>query len=86
MFSAQFAFTILLAMGQGSNSCTQLEFIIFRYTSLTLPQMKWKVIFAGEELLHKKVNNKEVYVNYDAMTDFTEDDAVKKYGDLTALT
>ena len=44
------------------------------------------MIFAGEELLHKKVNNKEVYVNYDAVTDFTEDDAVKKYGDLTALT
>ena len=48
--------------------------------------MKRKVVFAGEELLHKKVNNKEVYVNYDTITDFTEDDAVKKYGDLTALT
>ena len=44
------------------------------------------MIFAGEELLHKKVNNKEVYVNYDTMTDFTEDDAVKKYGNLPALT
>lgn len=91
MFSAHFAFTILLTMGmhgrlyQGSHSCTQLEVIIFTWASLTLLLIK-KVVFAEEELLHKKVKNKEVYVDYDTMTDFTEDDAVKKYGDLTALT
>ena len=43
-----------------------------------------EVVFAEEEFLHKKISNKDIYVDYGAMEDIAED-AVKQYGDLTAL-
>ena len=41
-------------------------------------------VFVEEEFLHKKISNKDVHVDYGAMADIPED-AVKQYGDLTAL-
>ena len=43
-----------------------------------------EVIFVEEEFLHKNICNKDVYMDYGAMADIPED-AVKQYGDLTAL-
>ena len=43
-----------------------------------------EVVFVEEEFLLKKIGNRDVYVDYGAMTDIPED-AVKQYGDLTAL-
>ena len=43
-----------------------------------------KVVFLEEVFLHKKISNKDVYVDYDTMVDIPED-AVKQYGDLTTL-
>ena len=43
-----------------------------------------EVVFVDEEFLHKNTTNKDVYVDYSAMADIQED-AVKKYGDLTTL-
>ena len=43
-----------------------------------------EVVFVQEEFLHKKLINKDVYVDYGAMADIPED-AVKQYGYLTAL-
>ena len=43
-----------------------------------------EVVFVQEEFLHKKLSNKDVYVDYGAMADIPED-AVKQYGYLTAL-
>ena len=37
-----------------------------------------------EEFLHKKINNKDVHVNYGSTGSIPED-AVRLYGDLTAL-
>ena len=33
-----------------------------------------EVIFVGEQFLHKKINKKGVYVEYDAMVDIPEDE------------
>ena len=39
-----------------------------------------------EEFLHKKVNNKDAYVDYGAAKDIPEDAcSLRQYGDLTAL-
>ena len=43
-----------------------------------------EVVFVYEEFLHKNMANKDVYVDYGAMAGIQED-AVKKYGDLTTL-
>ena len=43
-----------------------------------------KVLFVEEEFLQTNISNKDVYVDYGAMADIPED-AVKQYGDLTAL-
>ena len=43
-----------------------------------------EVAFVEEEFLLKKINNKNVYVDYGAMADIPEY-AVKQYGDLKAL-
>ena len=43
-----------------------------------------EVVFVEEEFLLKKISNRNVYVDYGAMADIPED-AVKQYGDLTAL-
>ena len=40
--------------------------------------------FIEEEFLHKKINNKDVYVDYGAVADISED-VVRQYGGLTAL-
>ena len=42
------------------------------------------MVFLEEELLYKKISKKDVYVDYGATTDIPQD-AVKQYGDLTAL-
>ena len=42
------------------------------------------VVFDEEEFLHKKISNKDVYVDYGAITDIPED-AVNQYGELTIL-
>ena len=41
-------------------------------------------LFVEEEFLHKKINYKDVYVDYSAMAN-TPENAVKQYGYLTAL-
>ena len=43
-----------------------------------------EVAFVEEEFLHRKISNKDVYVDYGAMADIPED-AVKQYGFSTAL-
>ena len=43
-----------------------------------------KVLFVEEEFLYKKISKKDVYVDYGATADIPQD-AVKQYGDLTAL-
>ena len=43
-----------------------------------------EVVFFEEEFLHKKIRNKDVYVDYSAMADIPED-AVKHHGDWIAL-
>ena len=43
-----------------------------------------EVVFVEEGFLQKKISKKDVYMDYGAMTDIPED-AVKQYGDLTAL-
>ena len=43
-----------------------------------------EVVFVEEDFLYKKISNKDVYVDYGATTDIPQD-AVKQYGDLTAL-
>ena len=42
------------------------------------------VVFDEEEFLHKKISNKDVYVDYGAIADIPED-AVNQYGELTIL-
>ena len=48
----------------------------------------WKkleeVVFVEEEFLYEKISKKDVYVDYGATADIPQD-AVKQYGDLTAL-
>ena len=43
-----------------------------------------EVVFVKEEFLHKKVRNKDVYVDYGAMDNFPKQ-AFKQYGYLAAL-
>ena len=43
-----------------------------------------EVVFVEEGFLQKKISKKDVYMDCGAMTDIPED-AVKQYGDLTAL-
>ena len=43
-----------------------------------------EVVFVEEEFLYKKISKKDVYVDYGATADIPQD-AVKQYGDLTAL-
>ena len=43
-----------------------------------------KVAFVEEEFLYKKISKKDVYVDYGATADIPQD-AVRQYGDLTAL-
>ena len=43
-----------------------------------------EVVFIEEEFLYKKISKKDVYVDYGATADIPQD-AVKQYGDLTAL-
>ena len=43
-----------------------------------------EVVFVDKEVLNKKTNDKDVYVNYGTIADIPKD-AVKQYGDLTAL-
>ena len=38
-----------------------------------------RVVFVEEEFLHKKISNKDVYVDHSAMANIPED-AVKQYG------
>ena len=42
------------------------------------------MVFVEKEFLHKKISKKDVYVDYGATADIPQD-AVKQYGDLTAL-
>ena len=42
------------------------------------------MVFVEEEFLYKKISKKDVYVDYGATADVPQD-AVKQYGDLTAL-
>ena len=48
----------------------------------------WKklkeMVFVEEEFLYKKISKKDVYVDYGATADIPQD-AVRQYGDLTAL-
>ena len=42
--------------------------------------------FTEEEFLHKKIHNKDVYVDYGDTGDIAEDSCnFRQYGDLTAL-
>ena len=42
--------------------------------------------FVNEELMHKKISNKDIYADYGAMADIPiPKDAVKQYGYLTEL-
>ena len=43
-----------------------------------------EVAFVEVEFLYKKISKKDVYVDYGATADIPQD-AVKQYGDLTAL-
>ena len=43
-----------------------------------------EVVFVEEEFLYEKISKKDVYVDYCATADIPQD-AVKQYGDLTAL-
>ena len=43
-----------------------------------------EVVFVEEKFLYKKINKKDIYVDYGATADIPQD-AVKQYGDLTAL-
>ena len=43
-----------------------------------------EVVFVEEEFLYKKISKKDVYVDYGATADIPQD-AVKQYGDSTAL-
>ena len=43
-----------------------------------------EVVFVDKEVLNKKTNDKDVYVNYGTIA-YILKDAVKQYGDLTAL-
>ena len=43
-----------------------------------------EVVFVEEEFLYEKISKKDVYVDYGATADIPQD-AVKQYGDLTAL-
>ena len=42
------------------------------------------MVFVKEEFLHKKISQKDVYVDYGAMVDVPQD-AVNQYDDLRAL-
>ena len=42
------------------------------------------MVFVDKEVLNKKTNDKDVYVNYGTIA-YILKDAVKQYGDLTAL-
>ena len=43
-----------------------------------------EVVFIEEEFLYKKISKKDVYKDYGATADISQD-AVKQYGDLIAL-
>ena len=43
-----------------------------------------EVVFVEQEFLYEKISKKDVYVDYGATAD-TSQDAVKQHGDLTAL-
>ena len=43
-----------------------------------------EVVFVDEEFLYKKISKKDVYVDYGARLSIPQD-AVKQYGDFTAL-
>ena len=43
-----------------------------------------EVVFVEEEFLYKEISKKDVYVDYGATADIPQD-AVRQYGDLTAL-
>ena len=58
---------------------------IFRVLSLLERDLN-KVDFTDEEFLHKKKNNKDVYVDYDTTEDISEDAwSLNQYEDLAAL-
>ena len=58
---------------------------IFRVLSLLERDFN-KVDFTDEEFLHKKINNKDVYVDYDTTEDISEDAwSLNQYEDLAAL-
>ena len=58
---------------------------IFRVLSLLERDLS-KADFTDEEFLHKKINNKDVYVDYDTTEDISEDAwSLSQYEDLAAL-
>ena len=65
--------------GSSSENIQLLEIYIVTYR-----KKLEEVVFVKENFLHKKISNKEVTVDYGAMTDISEN-AVEQNGDLTAL-
>ena len=66
--------------GGGQTFCTLWSCFI------TIRRNLKKVDFTVEEFLHKKIKNKDLYVDYGASEDIPEDVcSLRQYGDVTTL-
>ena len=68
-------------------TCTMSSIDNFQILDFSLLEINLKnVDFTLAEFLHKKINNKDLYVDYGATEDIPEDAcSLKQYGDLAVL-
>ena len=76
-----------VCMEEFRESCAMISNDYFQSLALSLLERDLnKVDFTDEEFLHKKINNKDVYMDYDTTEDISEDTcSLSQYEDLTAL-